>query len=121
MKLSKETLKKIILEEMQSIVAEADEEVGSFYKEPGGALFGRSHFGNPKYTGMQGLELALEDARDPILRIQRVAENCMHEAEYRGEDESRAPASEQYIYFQNMVKICDEILEKMQLEVLMQF
>ena len=121
MKLSKETLKKIILEEMQSIVAEADEEVGSFYNEPGGALFGRSHFGNPKYTGMQGLELALEDARDPILRIQRVAENCMHEAEYRGEDESRAPASEQYIYFQNMVKICDEILEKMQLEVLMQF
>ena len=117
MKLTKEALNKIIKEEMEAIMAE--EETGSFYKSPAGALFGNSHFGDENLKGMNGLEQALEDASGPIYRIKSVAEACRTRA--AGGEDSHAMDQDNYDYFDKMVKICDNLLEIMQTNVLMQF
>ena len=112
MKLTKETLKDIILEEMQSIMAEADEEVGSFYKTESGAQWNRE-------MGINGLMDALEEAREPIARIQRVAEACRTTA--GGGEDDFAIDQENYDFFNKMVEICDNLLETMQYNVFLQF
>lgn len=107
MKLTKEALKDIILEEMQSIVAEEEQETGSWYKSSAGKLFDQR-------LGVQGLMDELEEARDPILKIQRVAEECRNEA-------ADVDDRENYEYFDKMLKICDNLLETMQYNVFLQF
>ena len=54
MKLTNQTLRKIILEEVQSIVAEAEQETGSWYKSSAGKLFDQR-------LGVQGLMDELEE------------------------------------------------------------
>ena len=113
MKLNRKQLRRLISEA-------ADSETGAFYRSKAGAMFGNSNFGgDPRFTGIQALMFALEEARDPILRIQSVAEDCRAVA--AGGEDSFALDPENYEYFDNMVKICDELLERMQYEVLMQF
>lgn len=107
MKLTKEALKDIILEEMQSIMAEADEEVGSWYKTSAGNLFGQ-------LLGVQGLMDELEEARDPILKIRGIAVECRNEA-------ADVDDRENYEFFDKMEKICDNLLETMQYNVFLQF
>ena len=112
MKLTKQTLKEIILEEMQSIMAEADEEVGSFYKSEAGAQWGRE-------LGVNGLMDELEKARDPILKIKSVAEDCRTTA--AGGEDDFAIDQDNYEFFNKMVEICDNLLETMQYNVFLQF
>lgn len=112
MKLTKQTLRDIILEEMQSIMAEADEEVGSFYRSEAGAQFGRE-------LGINGLMDELEKARDPILKIKNVAEACRTTA--GGGEDDFALDQNNYELFNRMVEICDNLLETMQYNVFLQF
>lgn len=112
MKLTKETLKQIIMEEMQSIVSEADEEVGSFYETPAGARWDQQ-------MGLNGLMEELEKARDPILKIKSVAEECAGLA--AGDEDSFAIDQKSNELFTKMIEICDNLLETMQYNVFLQF
>ncbi len=112
-------MKKLTRKQLRRLILTESEEVGSFYRTTSGAMFGNSHFGDPRFTGLTGLMEALDEARGPIYMIRAVAEDCRGAA--AGGEDSYAIDQENYDYFDNMVKICDELLEKMQHEVLMQF
>lgn len=113
-------MKNITRKQLRKLILAEASEYGSFYRSDAGAMFGNSNFGgDPKFTGLQALEFALEDARDPIYRIQRVAEHCRTVA--AGGEDSFAVDQEDYQFFDNMVKICNELLERMQVEFLMQY
>ena len=103
MKLTNETLKKIIMEELESIVTE--EESGSFLRTDGGMKF-------EKLLGIQGLIDLLEESQGNINRIKDAATQAQS-ATTINDEVGTVGDRETYEVLQNMIDRCNALLSEM--------
>ena len=103
MKLTNEALKKIIMEELESIVAE--QETGSFFRTDGGAKF-------QDLLGIQGMMDLLEQSSNNINRIKDAATQAQSATTINDEVGSVGD-SKTYDILQNMIDRCNALLSEL--------
>jgi len=103
MKLTNKTLKKIIMEELESVVTE--QEAGSFFRTEGGAKF-------EELLGIQGMMDLLEESANNIHRIKDAAAEAQSATTVNDEMGSVGD-TKTYNMLQNMVDRCEAILSEL--------